>query len=380
HRGALYDKVSGLASDAQFNIVATSLAGTVRNVAIDLSEMGSIPRTLSNVVSFVNNKLSAAGASSRLEAVDQTPKTTNIIIAGEVKTTKYTGPKQYALKVDVRADEKVAFVPVNANPAFYALGTTGSGGRLIKLEDVGGAAAQPLLLDRPASTADPIGALIGAGWIGAGAPYSTAPTGATEQRTNALMSDGANSFEDAIRAAGEAVLKLDLPDGRSLTVTTAWRSEDLEAWRVRAGESEDRGMLDDLAERLTQLLHEQGVAAGVDVWEDAGNLGFSIYGGDGVRASSLSIGGKFTALETTETPGMVGGLRDGVFARRFEVAGIIPEDGLFTESQTFTFTSGTLAQTITIDGGEDGVSAAEIETQLNEKLRQKGIAAAAYMV
>src|SRR5690606_7473960 len=118
HRGALYDKVSGLASDAQFNIVATSLAGTVRNVAIDLSEMGSTPRTLRNVVSFVNNKLSAAGASSRLEAVDQTPKTTNIIIAGEVKTTKYTGPKQYALKVDVRADEKVAFEPVNANPAF----------------------------------------------------------------------------------------------------------------------------------------------------------------------------------------------------------------------------------------------------------------------
>lgn len=380
HRGGLYDKVSGLASDAKFNIVATSLAGTVRNVAIDLSEMGSIPRTLSNVVSFVNGKLSAAGASSRLEAVDQTPKTTNIILAGQVRTSKYTGPKQYALKVDVRADEKVAFQPVDANPAFYAVGTTTGGARLIKLEDVGGAAGQPVLLDRPASTADPIGALIGAGWIGAGAPYVTAPAGATEQRTNALMSDGANSFEDALRAAGEAVLKFDLPDGRSLSVTTAWRSEDLEAWRVRDGESEDRGMLDDLAERLTQLLHEQGVAAGVDVWEDNGNLGFSVYGGDGVRASSLSIGGKFTTLETTPTPGMVGGLRDGVFARRFEVAGVIPEDGVFTKSQTFTFTVGTSAQSITIDGGTNGITAAQMETQLNEKLRQKGIAAAAYMV
>ena len=73
HRGSLYDKVTGLASDAKFSIVATSAAGTVRNVAIDLSEMGSIPRTLSTVVSFVNNKLSAAGAASRLEAVDQSP-------------------------------------------------------------------------------------------------------------------------------------------------------------------------------------------------------------------------------------------------------------------------------------------------------------------
>ena len=380
HRGSLYDKVTGLASDAKFSIVATSAAGTVRNVAIDLSEMGSIPRTLSNVVSFVNNKLSAAGAASRLEAVDQTPKTTSTIVAGQIKTVKYTGAKQYALKVDVRADERVAFQPVNANPAFYAVGTTGSGARLIKLEDTGGAAGQPLLLDRPASTADPIGALIGAGWIGAGAPYATAPAGATEQRTNVLMSDGANGFEDAIRAAGEAVLKLSLPDGRSLSVSTAWRSEDLEAWRARSGESEDRAMLDDLAERLSQLLHEQGVAAGVDVWEDNGNLGFSIYGGDGVRATSLSIGGKFTTLEMEETPGMVGGLRDGVFARRFEVGGIVPEDGVFTGSQTFTFTGATSAQSIVIDGGDDGISATQLADQLNTKLRQKGIAAAAYLV
>ncbi|MEQ1493387.1 MAG: hypothetical protein ABL932_22855, partial [Terricaulis sp.] len=264
HRGSLYDKVSGLASDAKFNIVATSVAGTARNLAIDLSEMGSIPRTLSNVVSFINNKLSAAGASSRLETVDQTPKTATTIIAGQVKTVKYTGSKQYALKVDVRAGERVAFEPVNANPAFYAVGTTAGSARLVKLEDVGGAAGQPTLLDRPATTADPIGALIGAGWIGTGEPYVAAPVGATEQRTNILASDGANGFEDAIRAAGEAVLKLSLPDGRSLSVTTAWRSEDLEAWRTRSGESEERAMLDDLAERMSQLLHEQGVSAGVD--------------------------------------------------------------------------------------------------------------------
>ncbi|MEZ5961365.1 MAG: hypothetical protein R3C30_13215 [Hyphomonadaceae bacterium] len=380
HRGGLYNKVSGLASDAKFNIVATSAGGTVRNVAIDLSEMGSVPRTLGNVVSFVNNKLSAAGASSRLEAVDQTPKTVNTVIAGQVRTSKYTGPKQYALKVDVRAGERVAFTPVNANPAFYAVATTSSGARLVKLEDVGGAAGQPLLLNRPDATADPIGAMIGGGWFGAGAPYVTAPTGATEQRTNILMSDGPNGIEDAIRAAGEAVLSLSLPDGRSLTVTTAWRSEDLEAWRIRDGESEDRGILDDLAERLTQLLHEQGIAAGVDVWEDDGDLGFSIYTGDGVRASSLSIGGKFTTLETVEAPGMVGGLRDGVFARRFEVAGIMPEDDLFTGKQTFTFTTGTAAQSITIDGGADGITAAELQDQLNTKLRQKGLSAAAYLI
>ncbi len=380
HRGSLSDRVSGLASDATFNIVATSAGGTVRNVAIDLAEMGSVPRTLSNVVSHINTKLSAAGASSRLEAVDQSPKTVNTIIGGRVVATKYVGAKQYALKVDVRSNESVAFQPATSDPAFYAVGTTASGARLIKLQDVGGAVGQPVLVDRLAATSDPIGALVGVGWLGAGAPYVTAPAGATEQRTNGLMSEGANSFEDALRAAGEAVLKFELPDGRSLSVTTAWRSDDLEAWRVRAGETEDRGMLDDLAERLTQLLHEQGVAAGVDVHDDNGNLGLSVYTGDGVRASSLSIGGKFTLLDTVETPGMVGGLQDGVFARRFEVAGIVPEDGVFTGTQTFTFTTGTTAQSITVSGGEDGITAIELQDQLNAKLRQKGLSAAAYLI
>ncbi|MBL8547423.1 MAG: hypothetical protein JNL81_13235 [Hyphomonadaceae bacterium] len=379
HKGSLADKVSGLASDAKFNIVATSSGGTVRNVAIDLSEMGSIPRTLGNVVSYINNKLSAAGASSRIETVDQTPKTTTTVLAGRVATVKYTGAKQYALKVDVRANETVAFQPATSAPAFYAVGATGSGARLIKLQDVGGTAGQPVLLDRAHATADPIGALIGAGWLGVGAPDVTPPAGATEQRTNALMSTGVNAFEDALRAAGEAVLKLELQDGRSLTVSTAWRSEDLEAWRIRDGESEDRGMLDDLAERLTQLLHEQGVSAGVDVYDDNGNLGFSVYTGDGVRASSLTIGGKVAALDTVATSGMVGGLKDGVFARRFEVGGITPDGGLFKGSQTFTFTTGASVQTISIAGGTDGITAGEVQNQLNTQLRQKGLSAAALL-
>ncbi|MGD9965663.1 MAG: hypothetical protein AB7T59_04030 [Hyphomonadaceae bacterium] len=379
HKGGLYQKVAGLADDAQFNIVATSAGGTVRNIAIDLAEMGSVPRTLSNVISFVNAELTAAGAASRLEAADLTPKTSTMVVAGRAVTSKYVGAKHYALKVDVRAGESVAFAPVNSAPAFYAVGATASGARLIKLEDVADAAGQPRLLNRPSATADPIGALIGAGWLGAGAPYTPAPVNAGEQRTNALMSTGANNFETALRAAGEAVLKLDLPGGRSLSVSVGWRGGDLEAWRIRSGESEDRGMLDDLAERLTQLLHEQGVAAGVDVWEDGGNLGFAILGGDGVRASSLSMSGRAATLETVETPGMVGGLRDGVFARRFEVAGIAPEDGLFKGPQNFTFTGAT-TQTISLSGGDGGIDASVLIAQLNEKLRQRGIAAAAALI
>jgi hypothetical protein len=380
HRGGLYEKVSGLASDAKFNIVATSLGGTVRNVAIDLSAMGSIPRTLGNVISHINGKLAAAGVSSRFEAVDQTPKTNTILIAGRSIETRYTGPKQYALKVDVRASEKVAFEAVGANAAFYAVGSTATGARLIKLEDVGGAAGQPTWLDRPGATINPAGPHVATGWYGPGAPYGAAPSNAGEQRTGALMSAGANTFENALRAAGEAVLKVETADGRTISVTTGWRSDDLEAWRMRDGESEDRAILDDLAERLTQLLHEQGVAAGVEVWEDGDNLGFSVFTGDGVRAGSLSIGGKLASFETIEQPGMVGGLRDGVFARRFEAGAVAGASDLFEGEQSFVFTTAAGVQTISIDGGEAGIDGATLAEQLNDKLREKGVSAAAYLV
>lgn len=367
HRGGLYDKVSGLAGDAKFEIVATSGAGTERRVAIDLAQMGAIPRTLGNVVSYINGRLSAAGAVSRIETVDQTPKTNTIVVGGKAMTTRYTGAKQYALKVDVRAGETVAFEPVAGKPAFYAVGDVANGARLIKLEDVNGAAGQPVWLERPDATDDPIGAYVSTGFLGAG----------YEQRSNALMSvSEGNKFETALRAAGEAVLRLQFADGRTLSVTTGWRAGDQEAWLG----SDDAGIMGDLAERLSQLLHEQGVAAKVVAWEDDGKHGLSVLSDDLVGASQLSIGGHNVAFETIDPPNMLGGLRDGVFARRFEAGAVAGASELFTGKQTFTITSGGTAQTITIDGGEDGIDAAELAEKLNEQLRTKNIPAAAYLI
>lgn len=382
HRGGLYDKLAGLDPNAQFTVSAKSSSGTVRDVTIDLSQMGSVTRSFGNVISFMNGRLAAAGVATRFEASDITPKETTTMLAGRAITSRYTGPKQYALKVDVRGGESVSFAAAAATPAFYALGNTSNGARLIKLEDVGGQGGQPAWLDRPASTTDPIGSDVATGWLGAGAPYSAAPAGAWEQRTNALTTDGAiaNKFEDALRAAGEAVLKLETPDGRMFTVSTAWRSADLEAWRTRDGESQDRAMMDDLAERLTQLLHEQGLSAGVDVWEDDGQIGFSVFSGDQLRVSGLTIGGKATALETIAQPGMVGGLRDGVYSRQFQAGAVAAADDLFIGKQTFIFSTSTTTHSITIDGGDNGIDAAALMTQLNTKLREKGVSAAASLV
>lgn len=378
HRGSVNSALSGLDPNARFDIVATSFGGTERRVAIDLSEMGGLTRSLANIVSFVNGKLSAAGAASRLEVVDRTPKESVVTIGGRTVTSKYTGPKHYALKVDVRASERVAFEPADAEPAFYAVGATSSGARLIKLQDTGGVSGQPHFLDRPGATADPIGAYVATGWFGPGDPYQAAPAGAFEYRTNALMSDGANNFEDKLRAAGEAVLSLSTADGRSLLISTAWRAD--EAWRVRDGENEDRAILDDLAERLTQLLHEQGVAAGIEVWEDGGDFGFSILADDLVSVTGLNIGGRIASLERIAPEGMVGGLRDGVFARRFEAAGVAGAADLFEGVQRFVITTTTGPKVLSVDGGTDGIDAATLAERLNEQLRAQGVAAAASLV
>ena len=119
------------------------------------------------------------------------------------------------------------------------------------------------------------------------------------------------------------MLQLRFADGRKLSRSPPLgASEDLENWRARGGENEDRAILDDLAERLTQLLHEQGIAAGVDVWENGAERGLSLHSGDFVTVESLAISGRVAALEATDPAGMVGGLRDGVFARRFEAAAV----------------------------------------------------------
>jgi WD40 repeat protein len=382
-RGSLAGPLAGLDKNAKFDIVVKTLAGTTKTANIDLSQMGSIPRSLGNVISFINNKLVLAGVATRLAASDQTPKTQVAVVGGKVVEQPYTGLRQYALKVDVSGGETVSFAPVAATPAFYLAGQVGAAGaRLVKLSDVGGQGGQPIWLDRPDATADPIGAYVATGFLGPGDPYSAAPADAHEVRTNTFESVGPNTFDTLLRANGEAVLKLTTDDGRAISVTTGWRAEDVEAWRTQSGETDGQGMLNDLAERLTQLLHEQGVAAGVDVWQNGTDSGLSVFAGDHVTVASLTISGKAATLTAGADPsgGYVGGLRAGVFARRFETGDVIAAGAQFIGDQIFTVTTSTGVQSFTISGGATGIDAATLEDSLNNQLRTRGVKASASLV
>ncbi|MGE0046355.1 MAG: hypothetical protein AB7T08_11405, partial [Hyphomonadaceae bacterium] len=381
HRGRLTDTIAGLPSDAQFDIVVKSAAGATQTVTIDLAQMGALPRSLGGIVNFINARLSAAGVQTRIEALNQAPKTVEVNVGGTNFTRPYTGAGEYALKIDVKGGETIAFSAPDTRPAFYAVGQSASGARLIKLEDMMGAAGEPAVLARPPATADPIGAAMG--FIGAGAPYQSAPASAWEKRTFTLV-DAAHdtNTETALAKAGDAQLTVRLADGRKITVSTAWRDESLESWRVRDGENEDVARLDDLAERLTQLLHEQGVAAGLDLWHDGSTAGLSLFTNDAVRVEKLTIAGRAISLENGREPegGLEAGLRGGVFTRRFETEAVEAAGELFTGKQAITITAAGVSYLLSVDAGDDGLTGDDLAAQFNEQIAQKGLAARAAIV
>ena len=382
-RGSPTSVVAGLDPSAKFNIVAKTMSGVEKTVTIDLAQMNSLPRSLSNIVTFVNGKLNSAGVLTRLQTADLTPKTQKLVVGGKTIEQPYRGQRQYALKIDVRGGETVKLEAVNPEPAFYVVGANSAGARMIKLSDVSDMAGQPKILDRPAATADPIGSHVATGWLGPGDEYQSAPGDAVENRTAALAwsAETDNTYEKKLRDAGEAVMKFSFADGRTMSISTAWRSGELEAWRVRAGETGDQGLMNDLAERLTQLLHEQGVQAGVDVWNDGDESGLTIKTGDFMSLESFTISGSNVVIEDTQQPGAyVGGLRAGVYARRFEQADVADAGELYKDAQSFTFTTARGAETVTIDGGEDEIAAADLVTQLNDKLKIAQINASADLV
>jgi hypothetical protein len=117
------------AGDIAFTIDAENADGDPVQVQIDLADMGATPRSLNSVVAFLNQKLGAAGLTSRFETVLQKDKSSN-------------GQEQYALKIRIGSSETLGFSAATTAPALYV---TGGEGRLIKFQDTDGSAAPPPL-------------------------------------------------------------------------------------------------------------------------------------------------------------------------------------------------------------------------------------------
>ena len=190
------------------------------HVDFDLSGM-SEPRTLPNVVKYLNATLASAGVASRF-AVQRTPGAPQTITAGGRTTTVGAAPDTFSLRLDGVASEAVAFSAPAAAPAVYLAQAVGSGASvvdgLVKLDPAGAAASRTFDRALPnglthvrASAAGPDGSLYVLA-DGAGSVAGQTIKGASDVVLLRYDSAGALGYARTLGAAAEA-------DGLALAVS-----------------------------------------------------------------------------------------------------------------------------------------------------------------
>jgi hypothetical protein len=112
--------------DVKFTLNVKKGVSTFTNIPVsfDLSEMGATPRTMANVVVYMNDKLKAAGVTTRF-VNQRTP--------GADKTAEIAGktmvvgqePDSYALKIKGDTTEVLTFSAPASAPSVYLAGSTG---------------------------------------------------------------------------------------------------------------------------------------------------------------------------------------------------------------------------------------------------------------
>ena len=122
-RGSPDVENAAFAGDLSFHIDAKDISGNAKAVDIDLADMGATPRSLNNVVQFINSKLRASGLTSSFSAVKQ----------GAVN-----GQDQYALKLSIAAGEAVNFSAGASAPAMYL---ASGANNMLKIADPAGGVA-----------------------------------------------------------------------------------------------------------------------------------------------------------------------------------------------------------------------------------------------
>ena len=107
---------------AQFNIGVT-LNHVTTNVAIDLSNLGAQPRSLANVITYINSQLASAGVQTRV-ATSRIPGQAAKAATSSAPAVPAT-PDQWALQVNIGTSETVNFSAPQTAGAVYVGQTVG---------------------------------------------------------------------------------------------------------------------------------------------------------------------------------------------------------------------------------------------------------------
>jgi hypothetical protein len=148
HEGPTNTLTPAFEGDVRFNITIKVPVGlnssSTTAIPIDLAAMGTKPRTLDNVLEFVNKQLEDAGFATRIgrQQIKAEPKT--IQVNGKPVTLP-AGADKWSLAVRANSTETVGFTAADTSDAVYVVQAagTGAGSQLLKFQSDGGTAPVP---------------------------------------------------------------------------------------------------------------------------------------------------------------------------------------------------------------------------------------------
>ncbi|OYW28240.1 MAG: hypothetical protein B7Z44_09130 [Caulobacter sp. 12-67-6] len=124
YSGDLDDEVPKFQGNVSFDL-AVKKFGVTTNVTMNLLDMGATPRTMSNVVSFMNGKLKAEGFETSFAVERKVGEARTVQVNGQPVTLPATGD-DFALRVKGDSSEQLTFTATTASPAVYITTTAGN--------------------------------------------------------------------------------------------------------------------------------------------------------------------------------------------------------------------------------------------------------------
>lgn len=121
---SLTTDVPAFDGNVQFNISIKRNSQTF-DVPIDLSNLGTQPRSLANVIGYINQQLAAAGVETRV-ATNRIPGSPQTITAGGTTVTLPPTSDQWALQIKIGTSEAVSFSAPQTAGAVYVTQTVGN--------------------------------------------------------------------------------------------------------------------------------------------------------------------------------------------------------------------------------------------------------------
>lgn len=124
YSGQVDDPVPRFQGNVSFDVSVKSF-GVTKTVTMNLNDMGSTPRTMSNVVSYMNDQLKAAGYHTSFSVQRTAGQERTIQVGGKPVTLPATGD-DFALRVNGDSAEQISFSAPTVAPAVYVTTKAGN--------------------------------------------------------------------------------------------------------------------------------------------------------------------------------------------------------------------------------------------------------------